>query len=219
MNSHWVLNFNNVLLMGQNEISYRFDIVFLHFVCDKHVVKNMKHFIESIFRNSSAFVWMTQYFFNVNVSWLTQQVWNESNLMVLTLRLRAWPSGSKHLRPECLWQLLQHQMRLSRRKAGYLTQILLWQQNLQHGHDRHSQNGWFHDEGETDIWSMEPSPDAASTLQDLCWVFNPAAVLSFYMIPISRPVGGHSSDVRNDTSHPNMSMYSRAFLEWHVEFD
>jgi hypothetical protein len=32
-------------------------------------------------------------------------------------------------------------MRLLRRKAGYLTQILLWQQNLQHGHDRHSGNG------------------------------------------------------------------------------
>jgi hypothetical protein len=41
-------------------------------------------------------------------------------------------------------------MRLSCRKAGYLFQILLRQVNLIHGPDRHSQNGWFHDEGETD---------------------------------------------------------------------
>jgi hypothetical protein len=32
-------------------------------------------------------------------------------------------------------------MRLSRRKAGYLPRILLHQQNLKRGHDRHSGNG------------------------------------------------------------------------------
>ena len=39
--------------------------------------------------------------------------------------------------------LLPHQMRLSCRKAGYFPQILLRQLNLSHGHDRHSENGYF----------------------------------------------------------------------------
>lgn len=97
------------------------------------------------------------------------------NPQLPTLRLRVWPSVSKHSRPISLWQLLPHLMRLLHRKAGYSHRILLRQQNLKHGHDRHSGNGCSPKWGLNPHLSTVQLLDAAITLLDPSWVFNPVA--------------------------------------------